>query len=358
MSIYLNYFNIYSCINPHDPINFKCPLNILIRVSQDNSRAAIDETAKFLFDASDHAIIDFISRIFSIHIDKATAEITRVSSEYISHPGFSRHLPDIVLAVHDKTGPDPLFHIEIQTEHDGMMDLRMVKYGYLIGASRSQMDEDDTRIISIPHQVVIYLEEHKRIRDELKVKIIFPDESDVDYIVPVFRLYAYSAYELSEMDLYLVIPLVLVKYRKRFDIICRRKNLNQEEFDALVQDVLQDIEQITTITGTYEENGVMDEKTKDIILSATIELYTQLHQKYIRDSKSKERVENMIESVTQKISKKWHMIGIKEGKREGIAEGVKIVAKNLLMIGTADEVILKATGLTPDELDTIKREAL
>ena len=118
-------------------------------MSKDNSRAAIDETAKFLFDAPDHAIIDFISRIFSIHIDKATAEIIRVSSEYISHPGFSRHLPDIVLSVHDKTGPEPLFHIEIQTEHDGMMDLRMVKYGYLIGASRSQMDENDTRIISI-----------------------------------------------------------------------------------------------------------------------------------------------------------------------------------------------------------------
>ena len=269
---------------------------------------------------------------------------------------FSRHLPDIVLAVHDGTGPDPLFHIEIQTEHDGMMDLRMVKYGYLIGASRSQMDENDTRIISIPHQVVMYLEDHKRIRDELYVKIIFPNESEVHYTVPVFRLYAYSAYELGEMDLYLVIPLVLVKYRKRFDHICRRKNLNREKFDAIVQDVLQDIEQITTITGTLEEKGVMDEQTKDIILSTIMGLYTQLHQKYIRDTKNKERVENMIESVTQKISKKWHTIGVEEGKQEGIAEGVKLVAKNLLMIGTADEVILKATGLTSEELDSIKRE--
>ena len=216
-------------------------------MSHENSRALIDETAKFLFDASDQALLDFICRIFSVQLNKNTAEIIRVSSEYISHPGFSRHLPDIVLAVHDGTGPDPIFHIEIQTEHDGMMDLRMVKYGYLIGASRSQMDENDARIISIPHQVVMYLEEHKRIRDELKVKVIFPNESEVDYTVPVFRLYAYSACELGEMDLYLVIPLVLVKYRKRFDHICQRKNLNREEFDAIVQDVLQDIEQITTI---------------------------------------------------------------------------------------------------------------
>ena len=146
-------------------------------MSQENSRALIDETAKFLFDAPDQVLIDFICRIFSIQMNKDTDEIIRVSSEYISHPSFSRHLPDIVLAVHDGTGPDPLFHIEIQTEHDGMMDLRMVKYGYLIGASRSQMDDDDSRIISIPHQVVIYLEEHKRIRDDLKVKIIFMHDS-------------------------------------------------------------------------------------------------------------------------------------------------------------------------------------
>ena len=141
-------------------------------MSHENSRALIDETAKFLFDASDQALLDFICRIFSVQLNKNTVEIIRVSSEYVSHPGFSRHLPDIVLAVHDGTGPDPLFHIEIQTEHDGMMDLRMVKYGYLIGASRSQMDENDTRIISIPHQVVKYLEDHKQIRDDLKIKII------------------------------------------------------------------------------------------------------------------------------------------------------------------------------------------
>jgi len=331
-------------------------------VSHENSRALIDETAKFLFDASDQALLDFICRIFSIQINKETAEIIRVSSEFISHPGFSRHFPDIVLAVHDGTGPDPLFHIEIQTEHDGMMDLRMVKYGYLIGASRSQMDENDTRIISIPHQVVIYLEDHKRIRDDLKIKIIFPNESEVHYTVPVFRLYAYSAYELGEMDLYLVIPLVLVKHRKRFDHICRWKNLNREEFDAIVRDVLQDIEQITIVTGTFEEKGVMDEQTKDIILSATMELYTQLHQKYIRDTRSKEKVENMIESVTQKISKKWYTIGVEEGiekgKEEGIEQGkleeARNIARNLIKLGLEDEYIEKATGLSVEEIIKLK----
>jgi hypothetical protein len=39
-----------------------------------------------------------------------------------------------------------------------------------------------------------------------------------------------------------------------------------------------------------------------------------MHQKYIQDNESREKVENMIESVTQKISKKWPQIGIEKGK--------------------------------------------
>ena len=93
-----------------------------------------------------------------------------------------------------------------------------------------------------------------------------------------------------------------------------------------------------------------------IVLSATMEMYTQLHQKYIRDKDSKERVENIIESVAQRVWKKGHTIGIEEGKEKGITEAVKTIALNLMRIGTDDAVILQVTGLTPEELERIKSE--
>ena len=78
----------------------------------------------------------------------------------------------------------------------------------------------------------------------------------------------------------------------------------------------------------------------------------------------------MIESVTQKISRKWHQIGIEEGKLEGrlegkvegIAEGVeqgkieeaRNIARNLIMLGMEDEFIKKATGLSGDEIRRLK----
>jgi len=86
----------------------------------------------------------------------------------------------------------------------------------------------------------------------------------------------------------------------------------------------------------------------------------------------------MIESVTQKIRRKWHQIGIEEGmeqgilrgmergklegKVEGIAEGVeqgkneeaRNIARNLIMLGMEDEFIKKATGLSGDEIRRLK----
>lgn len=146
-----------------------------------DERAKIDETAKYLFTASNSALIDFISGIFSIQLDKDTTEIVRVSTEYITNnPALSKHLPDIVLEIRGTERKDYRIHVEIQTSHDGMMDLRMVKYGYIIGAETASKDPDDIKVITIPHQVVIYLEENSRIGDQLTVKLIFPDESELN----------------------------------------------------------------------------------------------------------------------------------------------------------------------------------
>ncbi len=330
---------------------------LLIRVSPDEYRVKIDEAAKFLFTASNDTLIEFLSAIFSLPLNKETLRVVPISTEYISHcPVYSRHYPDIVLEVRGLSNEHPLFHVEIQTGYNSMMDVRMVKYGYLIGESRSEIDSDNIRVITIPHQVVIYLEEHNRINDTLQVKIVLPDGSDLLYSVPVLKLYQYPVEVLRKTDLYLLLPLVLVKYRKRFELLVNRKHSGREEFDQIVGEIIQDIETIISFSSEVVKEGRLDEETKDIILSTTIEMYKQLHRKYIKDERVQGKVENMIESVRQK----WHTIGLEEGIEKGIEkgieQGVKTVAKNLLMIGIDDAVILQVTGLTPEELERIKGE--
>ena len=131
------------------------------------ARLEINSVSLQLFqDVIKDTIIDFISGTFSISLDKETTEIVRVSTEVITNnQGLTKHLPDIVLEIRGAERKDYRIHVEIQTTHDGMMDLRMVKYGYLIGAESASKDNDDIRVITIPHQVEIYLEENNRISD-------------------------------------------------------------------------------------------------------------------------------------------------------------------------------------------------
>ncbi|NLV28522.1 MAG: hypothetical protein GXY48_15445 [Methanomicrobiales archaeon] len=329
------------------------------------NRAKTDEVSKYIFSASKSAIIDFLSGIFSITLNKDEVEITLVNSEYISHiPVFARSFPDIVLEIREHK--NVLYHIEIQSGYDSTMDLRMVKYGHLIGAARSELNDDSVRVITIPHQVVIYLEENQKIRDEMVVKWILPDKKEIDYTIPVLRLYQHTSLDLKEMNLYLLLPLILVKYRKKFEKSVNKKTIDFESFNRIIEEIVQEVSCITRISDKYLHEGVIDDKTKDIILSATMEIYNQLHDTYIRDRTVKEKVEHMIESVTQQISQKKYHIGLKEGKTIGLEEGKTIgleegkteametIAKNLIALGMEDTFIQKATGLSAEKIRLIR----
>lgn len=66
-------------------------------------------------------------------------------------------------------------------------------------------DREET-IISIPKQLVIYIEEHKNIGDELKLRIVFPDGDEKQHIVPVMKYWQYKTSELLEKRLYPLLP--------------------------------------------------------------------------------------------------------------------------------------------------------
>ena len=48
--------------------------------------------------------------------------------------------------------------------------------------------------------------------------------------------------------------------------------------------------------------------------------------------------------------------GIKEGIEKGIKEGIYLVAKNLLSLGSTVDVVSKATGLNPKEVEELEKE--
>jgi predicted transposase YdaD len=104
-----------------------------------------------------------------------------------------------------------------------------------------------------------------------------------------------------------------------------------------------------------------------IILQAT-GLSPQELARINRNLSGLDKVEHMAEKAFQKQWQKGHVIGIEEGKIEGQIEGkaegkvegkiegIETVARNLLMIGTEEAIIIQASGISPEELTRIKNQ--
>ncbi|WP_017304359.1 Rpn family recombination-promoting nuclease/putative transposase [Spirulina subsalsa] len=73
--------------------------------------------------------------------------------------------------------------------------------------------------------------------------------------------------------------------------------------------------------------------------------------KYYRDLK------NSMDTARDEGKEEGIEIGIEIGREEGIEMGVKTVALALLQEGISEQVILKTTGLTAEELDQLRRES-
>ena len=75
-----------------------------------------------------------------------------------------------------------------------------------------------------------------------------------------------------------------------------------------------------------------------------------------------EKEDNLVREIIE-AQDKWELdyrVGVSCAKKEGLAEGISKghfdVAKNLLKMNMDIETISKATGLTKDELEKLKKE--
>lgn len=48
--------------------------------------------------------------------------------------------------------------------------------------------------------------------------------------------------------------------------------------------------------------------------------------------------------------------GLTEGKAEGRADGILTMVRNFIKAGVSDDIVLKASGMSVEELDAIKKE--
>src|SRR5665648_1300997 len=303
---------------------------------------------KSLFTVSSKVLINMLNSLFKENYEAEATEVSFGSNEFVDDE-FNILRGDLFLKL-SKADKSNHYHIEIQTLNDDSMVIRMLQYGISKAKEISQCVGDNKEtVLYIPKQLVIFIEQNLSIKDELRLRLIFPDGQEVKYQVPVMKYWEYSKEKIIEQKLYPLLPLQVFKLRYQMEKIKNRKNHTDQELRELIQKAQQIVENISNEAARLFQAEEIDGEDLHKILLANEELFRYLNSRYVRDERLNEEVLSMTRTL-------YNPIMAEKAKLEGKLEGKLEDARNALKKGFSLEDIADITGLPLETLQKLKAE--
>lgn len=160
----------------------------------------LDQILKSLFNVSKKVLIGMMNSLFKENYDVENTDITFENNEFVTDD-YDIIRGDLFLKISKEEKPYH-YHIELQTKNDDTMVIRMFEYGIKKAKEILRTNLEEEKVIYIPKQLVMFIEENKNIKDELKMKLIFPDNQEINYIVPVLKCWEYDDKRIIEEKMY------------------------------------------------------------------------------------------------------------------------------------------------------------
>ena len=278
-----------------------------------------DTIIKQLFHVSKNALIDLLNAIYQDKISY-NARINYGNNEF-KKSNLDDLREDLFLNIYDH-GRIRKYHIEFQTLNDKTMVLRMFEYGYQKAVELVEDYKKEIRV-RFPLQRIIFLEKNKNIPDEIKMVIELNDGTEINYKVPAIKYGEYDIIGLYESNLYVLLPLYVIKLRREFENINRsvkktdeeKIRLTEEKFDYLLRIIAEILEIMKELLAdkkiTLEDYNIM--------ATAIANLSDYLYNQYDRYENAGEEVKKMVKTFLDPviITK-----AKKEGKIKGIGESI------------------------------------
>ena len=185
-------------------------------------RVKLDEILKSLFTVSSKVLITMLNSLFKENYVAELTEVSFGSNEFVDD-AYNILRGDLFLKLSDVNNSNH-YHIEIQTQNDDRMIIRMLEYGISKAKEIAKYagDQEET-VFYIPKQLVIFIEQNPSIKDVLRLRLIFPDGQEVKYRVPVMKYWEYGKEEIVEQKLYPLLPLQVFNLRHQMEKIKNRK---------------------------------------------------------------------------------------------------------------------------------------
>ncbi len=298
----------------------------------------MDQILKSLFSVSKGVLIKLMNGLFHESFKEEETEISIGNNEFVSEE-FNIIRGDLFLEL-TKNKKMHQYHIEFQTKNDKTMIIRMFEYGFNRAKELSRYEEE--KILYIPKQLVIFIEENNNIKDELKMKIIFPNQQEINYVVPVMKYWKYTDKELLENKMYPLLPLQIFKLRSKLEKIKENnvENKNKELYRLLNEAKEIAIDIAKKSRELFDKGEIVGEDLHKILL-AIQNLIEYLNERY----GEYEEIEKEVISVTKTL---YDPLVAKNTAKE--------IAKNLILANIDEAIIIKTTGVTKKEIIKLKEE--
>ena len=253
----------------------------------------MDEILKHLFKVSKEVLVDMLNSLFAKEFDPETTEIEISNSEFVTEElGLLKG--DLFLTL---TGSEKnRFHIEFQTVQDRGMVIRMFEYGFHKARELAGFDDKEETVIIIPEQVVIFVEEHDSVRDELKMRLVFPGDQEMIYRVPVIKYWQYDYRDLLQKKLYPLLPLQIFKLRRELERLRKQKEPG-ENIVAKMAEVQKMAELVATEAKNLYDQALIPGEDLHRILAAVESLFEYLNLKYAGLTELNEEVYKMVKTL-------------------------------------------------------------
>ena len=329
-----------------------------------SERVKLDEILKSLFTVSSKVLINMLNSLFKETYAAESTEISIGNNEFVD-VDYNILRGDLFLKL-SEAGKSDHYHIEIQTLNDDSMVIRMLEYGISKAKEIAKYAGDlEETVFYIPKQLVIFIEENPSIKDELRLRLIFPDGQEVKYRVPVMKYWEYGKEQILEQKLYPLLPLQVFKLRYQMERIKRRITHTEQELRELIEKAQQIAEEMANEAARLFHVKEINGSDLQKILLANEELFRYLNSRFLNDELLNEEVLSMTRLLYNPIEvEKAKLDGILEGKIEGIAEGKldgklegKLEdARNALIEAIEPIIVAKITGLPLETVQRLKAE--
>ena len=233
------------------------------------SRKIYDITFKKMFRLSGRMLIRFVNKVFEKNFPlDAEVKFLDPNSEDEENEILEK---DIYFEICEER-----FQIEAQSYWDDMM-FRLFEYA--VSDHRKSYTKTDAyhAVYRMPKQAVVFLKGKSKRRNKLFIKLILPDDQEVEYSVNAVRALSYTPQELAENDLEILLPFQIIRMYNRVNGYNSYTDKNKEQFLHDFRNMCNDIR--NTMDSLLKDERITNDEYREmlnIIKSLKAYLYSSI----------------------------------------------------------------------------------